>query len=441
MKNFISRYIIQSTFIFTAIILVWVSANLNWGDERWNKLLAHDAKGYYAYLPAIFIYHDLSFNFLEKDSDETVLAAPFIHKANPNKPGVIDKYYAGVALAQLPFFLAGHLTCWVMGLPLNGYSSYYLIFIQVAAIFYALLALFFLFRVLSELNISKNIIALVALVAIFGTNIYYYIVIEPGMPHVYSFAFVSLFALSAIKFFKNPSKKFYIIGMFALGMAVLIRPVNVLILLSVPFLAGDIEKLKNGLRFLIQHFWALLTGMVLAFLVVFVQLAIYKIQTGNFIVYSYGEESFDFLHPNIVNFIISYRKGLLVYTPVFFLSILGFYTLYKQSVFRFFSLILFLFIVIYVLSSWWMWYYGGSFGARAFIDYYVYLFIPLALWLEFGKWKKFFIPLAFVFIVVCMIQTIQYQYGYIHWSEMTKEIYWDNFLRIDKVIHGAKKQW
>ena len=92
-------------------------------------------------------------------------------------------------------------------------------------------------------------------------------------------------------------------------------------------------------------------------------------------------------------------------------------------------------------SSWWQWYYGGSFGSRAFIDYYAYMFIPLALWLEYGKLKKFFVPLTFLFILVCQIQTFQYQYGYIHWSDMTKEWYWDNFLRIDKVINDAEKQW
>jgi hypothetical protein len=440
-KNFISRYIIQVTIIFTAIILVWVSANLNWGDGRWNKLLNSDAKGYYAYLPAVFIYHDLSFNFLGKNPDNPVLSAPFAHKAGPDKEGVINKYYAGTAVAQLPFFLAGHVTSMVLGRPLDGYSSYYLIFIQVAAIFYALLAQFLLFRILSELNISKKIIALVIFTAIFGTNIYYYIVIEPGVSHIYSFAFVALFALSAMRFFSKPSKKYFLLGMFAIGMVVLIRPVNMLVLLSVPFLAGSLNNLNSGFRFIIKHFLILLSGISVALLVVSIQLVIYKIQTGSFIVYSYGEEGFDFLHPNILNFILSYRKGLFVYTPVFFLSLLGLYTLYKQSAFSFFSLVMFLFIAVYVLSSWWMWYYGGSFGSRAFIDYYVYLLIPLALWLQFGKWRKFFIPLTFVFILVCMIQTIQYQYGYIHWSEMTKELYWDNFLRIDKVINGAKKQW
>ena len=441
MKNFFSRYIVQLTIVFTAIVLVWVSANLNWGDQRWNRLLKSDAKGYYAYLPAVFIYHDLSFNFLEKNSDDPVWSAPFAHKADPGKEGIIDKYFAGTAVAELPFFLAGHIVSQILGRPLNGYSSYYLIFIQVAAIFYALLTQFLLFRILSDLNISKKIIALLIFTAIFGTNVYYYIVIEPGMSHIYSFAFMALFVFSLMRFFRNPSPKYFFTGMLALGMIILIRPIDILVLFSIPFLAGSFEILKKGLIYLVRHIPILLIGFAIVLAIVSIQFIIYKIQTGSFIVYSYGEEGFDFLHPNIFNFILSYRKGLLVYTPVFFLSLFGFYTLYKQSSFKLISLVFFMFIVIYVLSSWWQWYYGGSFGSRAFIDFYVYLLIPVALWLEFGKWKKFFVPITFVFIVICMIQTIQYQYGYIHWSEMTSELYWDNFLRIDKVINGAEKQW
>jgi hypothetical protein len=35
---------------------------------------------------------------------------------------------------------------------------------------------------------------------------------------------------------------------------------------------------------------------------------------------------------------------------------------------------------------------------------------------------------------VCQIQTYQYRYGEIHWSEMTKDRYWNVFLRIDRLL-------
>jgi len=35
-------------------------------DNNWNRCISSDGKGYYAYLPAIFIYHDLQFQFVEQ---------------------------------------------------------------------------------------------------------------------------------------------------------------------------------------------------------------------------------------------------------------------------------------------------------------------------------------------------------------------------------------
>lgn len=39
-------------------------------DNPWDRMISSDGKGYYAYLPAVFIYHDLNFGFIpqyEKD--------------------------------------------------------------------------------------------------------------------------------------------------------------------------------------------------------------------------------------------------------------------------------------------------------------------------------------------------------------------------------------
>ena len=49
--------------VLIAFTLLIITSNINWGGEKWKGTLESDAKGYYAYNPAIFIYHDLSFNF------------------------------------------------------------------------------------------------------------------------------------------------------------------------------------------------------------------------------------------------------------------------------------------------------------------------------------------------------------------------------------------
>ena len=66
MKWFKNRSSTFYSFLLTAVILVWVSSNLNWGGGRWGHIVKTDGNGYYAYLPAVFIYHDLHFNFIDK---------------------------------------------------------------------------------------------------------------------------------------------------------------------------------------------------------------------------------------------------------------------------------------------------------------------------------------------------------------------------------------
>ena len=42
----------------------------------------------------------------------------------------------------------------------------------------------------------------------------------------------------------------------------------------------------------------------------------------------------------------------------------------------------FLVLNVYIIFSWWSWWYGGSFGARPMIDSYGILAIPLAAMIE-----------------------------------------------------------
>ena len=63
------KSVIYST-LFVAIVLVWVSSNINWRKDKWRGLLESDAKGYYAYLPAVFIYQDLNFGFFDQIEKE-----------------------------------------------------------------------------------------------------------------------------------------------------------------------------------------------------------------------------------------------------------------------------------------------------------------------------------------------------------------------------------
>ena len=422
---------------FIMLVVLWTTINTTFKKDYKTGIIESDAKGYYAYLPAVFIYHDLNFRFFYKiervDYYTPTLYYQFLRVENSK---TINKYYAGTALCLAPFFLAGHVLTLVEGYPADGYSYYYTMMTHFGALFYLLLAMLGLRKLLRSYAVGEMEISISLLAIVFGTNLFYYVVTEFAMSHVYSFAAIVWFCYSVRKYLADFKGKYLIYCALLLGIIALIRPVNLLVVLAIPFLAGNPKLLFDGFKNLLKNHWALLIGILSFVFLVSIQFLIYKQSTGNFLVYSYQEEGFNFLNPQLSNFLFSYRKGMFLYTPMLFISLLGFVYLVRESRFQFFALTGFLFILVYVFSSWHMWFYGGSFSQRPMIEFYAFFAIPLGIALQKLKnttMRKLFIGSIFLLIIVCQVQTYQYRRAHIHWSDMTKGKYWDVFMRVDRL--------
>ena len=112
--------------LLIGVIMIWVSSNLNWSKENWHGIIAVDATGYYAYLPATFIYKDPNFQFLD-----TVCRKKYNHKFHDyeyrvlNNDRLTNKYFIGTAVLQSPFFLIAHGLSFLLGEDSDGYSKIY----------------------------------------------------------------------------------------------------------------------------------------------------------------------------------------------------------------------------------------------------------------------------------------------------------------------------
>ncbi len=438
----------KNRLLLIGIILLSVANNIHWNKDKYIRIIESDAKGYYAYLPAIFIYQDLNFGFfdqMEADYSNQHLYYDYRQKIEGK---FINKYYCGTAIAELPFFIIGHLHSWLFNKPMNGYSKYYPIWINVGTIAYLLLGLFFFGRILTFFQIENHQITLLFFITTFGTNAFVYTVLDPGMSHVYSFAFIAMFMYYAMLLFQqfdqsktiiHSSKKLFFTLSLLLGIIVLIRPVNGLILLATPFLAIHFDRFKAATVRLFSSPKIIFPSLFLFFGVVFIQLIIYKLQTGHFFIYSYAEEGFNFSDPHILDILFSYKKGLFLYTPLAFVSLFGLYYSFKNNQYQFWTFTIFFFILTYFLSSWWNWWYGGSFSSRVYVEYFPMMFIPMALLLKNIKQKAVLRCVIFALIIICQIQIYQFKYYIIHYDSMTKEKYWDNFLRVDELIWKKPK--
>jgi len=430
---YLKRHIVALAIAFTSIVCIWTSSNINWGPDRASRIIKVDGNGYYAYLPAIFIYHDLHFGFFEEiAAREGFQNMGYDYRLNLNGE-VVNKYFAGTALAQLPFFLAAHGISRIAGQPMDGYSRIYLVFISLASLFYLILSIYFLKKILEYYQVSPVNSAISILAIVFGTNLFYYAVYEPSMSHVYSLAFVCIFIYHLIKYFKTPGTGTLIVSAAALGIITLIRPVNILVLASLPFLAGDSSQLKAGIRLMLRKWKTMILAIGIFLVPLILQSIIYKIQTGSFWVYSYGDERFDFSQPNMFKILFSYRKGLFVYSPVLFISLAGLYFLGKKSASLAAFWAVFFLVLTYFVSCWHQWFYGGSFGSRVYIEFYGFFSILLGTFLQNITQKKYriaLISLLGILVVYSIIQTYQYYTGMIHWSDMDRESYWELFLRL-----------
>ena len=417
-------------------VVVMCSSNIQWGKNSWKDIIEADGKGYYAYLPAAFIYHDLNFSFF--DSIEKKYPNPHIYYdyriGEKNKKA--DKYFVGTAIAMSPFFLLAHFSSGLLGYEADGYSKIYPVMINVAAVFYLFLGLFYLKKLLGRYGTSDNLISFILIAITFATNVFYYTVCEPAMSHIYSFAFITMLLYFLHQFFTSPKAHLILIIAFLYGIIILIRPVNGLIIFIAPFISGNRDRFTKGLLFLRSHFRESLLGIMIFISILFFQLLVYKIQTGNFWIDSYGAEKFNWNDAHPFRFLFSYKKGLFVYTPLAFIGTVGFFRLIKNSKFQLYSLTIFLLLLLYVLSSWWNWWYGGSFSSRVSIEYYAILalLIHFAYEIIISKWWRWiYSSLIICCILTCQIQTYQYRYYFIHWEKMDQDHYWKVFLRIDQL--------
>lgn len=418
------------TILFLILVCAWYGRNLDtWGK---NRIIQNDVVSYYAYLPAAVIFNDLSFTFLQ-DLPEDFEGIIWLQTAPNGKP--VLRMTMGLALLWLPFFLLAHAVAHLTDVSASGYSWPYSLSIFVAVLFYLSAGLIFLRKVLLR-YVSDLIAAITLITIVLATNLMYYVISEPGMSHVYNFALVTVFLFYTLKWVDAPGLKNTLILGFLAGFIVLIRPVNILVLLF-PALTG-ITSFREFIQRLSGNWKLIVIAGITAFLVWIPQLIYWKAQTGHFVFNSYMESGkFYFLDPEIVNGLFSYRKGWLVYTPVMVIALAGIFFLRKKAAPLFLPLLLFITLNIYVVYSWWSWWYGGSFGSRPMIDCYGIMAVPMAVFIQKvwnrNKWIRGMTLLVLTsFLVLNQFQMMQYRTSLLHWDSMTKEAYWGIF---------CKKSW
>ena len=355
-----------------------------------KNVLSWDTFGAYLYLPANFIYGDTYLQNSEwiNQINSIYNNTPSFYQFAPHSSGNnIIQYPSGFALIYLPFFLLAHLFASLStSFPADGFSLPYQMAIISGHVFYIITGLILANKVLLHF-FDEKITTILLLILFFSTNFLFISVFMIGMPHGHLFAFYALIILYTIKWHDNPSKKHSIILGISIGVACLIRASEI-VSIFIPLLWNITNKVSfiQKIEFIKENAKSVGLTILSFVLPAFIQISYYKTGTGDYFYNAYQNhgEGFDLTTPYLSNFLFSYRKGWLLYTPIMLIALGSLIWMWKNKNKNqaLVSLSVFSVINIYLLSSWTCWWYAESFGQRSMVQSYLIYIIPLGFLIQ-----------------------------------------------------------
>lgn len=298
-----------------------------------------------------------------------------------------NKYSIGLPLAVLPFYAVTHMAVLAfnalgMNFESSGYSIPYQLSFSLGSIFYGYLGLLISYR-LARRYYPETIAFLSASFIFLASNLVYYFVREPFMSHLVSFFAAALFFYmwSVTREDDGGRSAFFVMGLAA-GLMVITRQQDA-VFLMVPLVDGAIGFIKERRIpwFLsVRALFPFIAGLLPA---AFMQALVWKLIFGSYLVYSYGGESFIYAaSPKVFQVLFSSKHGLLSWNPIIIFALMGLPFFIKAERRQGGLLLMAFFLQLYVNASWFMWWFGHSFGHRAFISSVPIFVIGLAALLE-----------------------------------------------------------
>lgn len=420
--------------ILLTFVLILVFRFTNMPDQ----ILNFDVFGYYLYLPAQFIYHDLAFTDLDQIkqlADKYEATATLYQLVVAPNGSIVIMYPMGMAIFFAPFFFVGHLLATPLGFFADGLSLPYQYALTIGGMLAVLIGLIYFWKILRN-YFTQRLSTVVFLVIVFGTN-YFQLVTFDGtlLSHNLLFTLYALIIWQTIKYHQKQTWAGAIVLGLLCGYTSLVRP-SEMVCVFIPLLWNvyNWSSLKAKIRLIKNHPWHILFFGLSVLIAGMPQLLYWKAITGSFIFYSYPSAGmgFDFFKPYTLEYLFSFRKGWLVYTPIMTLSLVGFVFLFNYKKEIFWAALIFFLADLWFISSWSTWWYaGGSYSSRGLLPAYVVLAIPLGYFfyaIRNLKAIKIFVGITIAFLMILnLFQTWQWTQNIITRERMTREYYFAIF--------------
>ncbi|MFZ4563556.1 MAG: hypothetical protein ACOYNU_09290 [Bacteroidales bacterium] len=435
MKNSSKQRISLAIFCLLALVIIFNRLLFNRFDtHNIFAILSWDVFGYYLYLPATFIHHDLgirNFGWLQQVMDTYNPTIGFYQAYMGPAGEYVMKYPVGMALMYSPFFLIGHVAAHLTGYSPDGFTLPYQLSIAIGGLVYTAIGLWFLRKILLHF-FTDGVVAITMVLIVAGTNYFQLTAFDGSMPHNYLFTLFAVIVWLTIRWHENPRWSYAIMLGLGFGLVALVRPTAIIIVL-VTILWGlwDGDSWRKKITLVIRHWAQVLAMAVAAILVVSLQMIYWKLHAGSWIYYSY-EVGLEWIAPYLQKVLFSYRKGWLLYTPLMIFALAGFISLFRKNRSIFLAVFVFFIIHLVIIASWPIWWYGGSFSQRTMMESYALLAFPMGALVQWilkqrAGLRFSFLTLFALLVFLNLFQTWQYMNYVLDPSRMTKAYYWATF--------------
>lgn len=412
-------------------LAIWLWVKLS--PERNGSPLKWDGFGYWLYLPLTVVHDDLGMRdpSIVKGIMAKYEPSGTFYQAHIAPTGnMVIRYTPGLAIIHLPGFLVAHALAERFGYEADGFSLPYQYAGVVTYILVVFGGLIFLWRVLTALFIWRTAVWAL-LLTLFGTNLFLYFETNPMMTHGYSFAFYGMVLWYTIAWHRSPT---YWAGLglgLSLGFAALIRPTDILLVI-LPILwplegRSFWAKAQHVFRERLLHVGVV--GVSSA-AVVSILLIYWKVYAGTWFWDSYQNpgEGLDIFHPHLFDFLFSFRKGWILYSPMIAIAMLGLIPLWTRNRGLAIAILVFGTVFTYVVSSWTAWWYPGGFGQRAMIQAYPVIAILIGFGVDFvlgghRTIRRIAFSLVTLLVALNLFQNHQFRRGVWHISRETRAHY------------------
>lgn len=427
---------------YSKVVIILVTAlgvHVNMDLALWQKIdrvIEWDVHSYYAYLPAIFIYDDIE---LVKSTYPITDNLDLFWPTETESGARVIKTTMGLSILYAPFFFLGHAWAILFDHPLNGWSPPYKVFLLFGGLCYLLIGLITTRKVLLNLGFEDIDVAITLMLIALGSNLFCYSTHSGTMSHVYSFAIIALFIHLTMRWHKDPTIALTILVGGLVGLVSLIRPTNALVaVFFIIYGVTGFADLRKKIRFYWQHATKLGLIAVMAFSIWIPQFIYWKTIVGTFFFNSYLGEHFFWSDPHLVDGLFGFRKGWFVYTPVMLIAVLGLLIKSKNLTGLRAGVAVFVMLNVYIVLSWWCWWYGGSFGQRSMVDSYAIMALPLCAVVAWSRTYRSSTRIAGAALGAFMIwlnyfQTYQFIEGSMHFDGMTSQLYFKQFGKMEKI--------